>query len=193
MNELRPATFIPLHKAIRYGEEVKKRLSESCIKIEVAGSIRRRKSPGVKDIEIVCIPKTEMVQANLFEKKEVRVSTFVDQVNKWEAIKGDAALGKYTQRALTKDHTLILDLFIVQEDNFGWQLMLRTGPAKYNQYLILPALKKRGIHSVDGFLVKNGDILPTPDESSVYALLGWTPTAPHLRELALKNQVYNSL
>ena len=45
-----------LQQAQQIAERIKSELAPHCDRIEIAGSIRRKK-PEVKDIEIVCIPK----------------------------------------------------------------------------------------------------------------------------------------
>ncbi len=47
-----------LDKALEIAERTKKLLAPYCERIEIAGSIRRKK-PEVKDIELVAIPKLE--------------------------------------------------------------------------------------------------------------------------------------
>ena len=61
--------------AIEIAEKVKALLLPHCERIEIAGSVRRKK-PNVKDIEIVAIPKP--FDTGLFE------SGIATVVNKWQ-------------------------------------------------------------------------------------------------------------
>src|SRR3989304_1550303 len=85
-------------------------LRPHCLRIEIAGSIRREKLD-VKDIEIVCIPQD--------------VAGFVAQVKQWPKVRGEPT-GKYTQRNLPEG--IKLDLFMAEERNWGNILLIRTGP-----------------------------------------------------------------
>lgn len=160
--------MLTYNTAHRYATELKNRLSPFVKKAEIAGSIRRRKPQDIKDIEIVCIPEEIQVIGDLFSQKTVRVPGFINWVNQWNRIKGDPEEGKYCQREIIPG--VILDLFIADEDNFGWQYLLRTGPSEFNINIILPRLKDRGVLSVDGYLTRDGERIPVSREEEVFAL-----------------------
>ncbi len=88
-----------LYKTLQIAEKVKAQLAPHCERIEIAGSIRRKK-PDVGDIEIVAIPKPYNI--GLFESG---IATIVKQ---WEKVKGELPC-KYTQRILPEG--IKLDLF----------------------------------------------------------------------------------
>lgn len=77
-----------------------------------------------------------------------------------------------------------------EPSNRGWIELLRTGPAEFGQRLLGDYKRRRGNHtddlalpgSRDGFLV-DGDGRPihTPDEQSVFDLVGWPYTPPEAR------------
>ena len=77
-------------KAKRIADSVLQELKPHCERIEIAGSIRRKKEYP-NDIEIVSIPKPYDV--DLFE------SGIATVVNKWERVKGTLPC-RYTQRIL---------------------------------------------------------------------------------------------
>jgi DNA polymerase/3'-5' exonuclease PolX len=95
-----------LEQALEIAEKVKALLAPHCERIEIAGSIRRKK-PDVKDIEIVAIPKP--FDTGLFE------SGIATVVNKWQKVKGELPC-KYTQRILPEG--IKLDLFFCR----AWEL-----------------------------------------------------------------------
>jgi DNA polymerase/3'-5' exonuclease PolX len=74
-------------------ERVKAELAPYCERIEIAGSVRRRK-PQVKDIELVAIPR--QVTADRFGDETATDPAFCALVNCWTKIKGEP-MGKYTQ------------------------------------------------------------------------------------------------
>lgn len=163
---------------------LQRRLESHCERIEIAGSIRRKKKTDIKDIELVVIPKKESGIGNLFEPvADVRSRGFIKCVNSWDKIKGDPSEGKYCQRQIVEGVTL--DLFIADHENFGWQYLLRTGPTEYTIKVILPALKARGINSLDGYLYRNGELIPVAREEEVFALLGTCVVPPRMRETAI--------
>jgi len=79
-----------LEEAQVIAEKTKALLAPYCERIEIAGSIRRKK-PDVGDIELVAIPKPYNI--GLFE------SGIATEVNQWEKVKGELPC-KYTQRIL---------------------------------------------------------------------------------------------
>ncbi len=70
-------------RALAIAAKIRTELEPFCDRIEIAGSIRRKK-PNVKDVEIVAIPKP--YETGLFE------SGIATIVNKWGKVKGRIAL-----------------------------------------------------------------------------------------------------
>src|SRR5690348_10860398 len=105
-----------LEEALKIAERVKAQLEPYCHRIEIAGSIRRKK-PEVKDIEIVAFPKH--YETGLFE------SGIATVVNQWSKVKGDLDFDKckYTQRILPEG--IKLDLFFAREFNWGYIYAIR--------------------------------------------------------------------
>ena len=56
---------VPLALAVAIAEEVRALLAPACERLEVAGSIRRRR-PDVGDVELVAVPKTAPARLDLF-------------------------------------------------------------------------------------------------------------------------------
>lgn len=158
-------------EALKQANEVIELLSPHCSKINLAGSIRRKKSM-VKDIEIVCIPLP--YEVGLFE------SGIATIINRWEKVKGELPC-KYTQRILPSG--IKLDLFIANEQNYGFQLAIRTGSADYSHRVLGYAWTTRGLKSIDGILTKAGIPIPTPTEQDFFNLIKVPFTSPELREV----------
>lgn len=154
-------------------EDVKRELEPFCTRIEIAGSIRRRRSE-IGDIEIVCIPKTmAMPNPDMFNTVvDVRVPGFINTIDKYKKVKGDPAAGKYCQRILPDG--IKLDIFIAEKDNWGYILVLRTGGATFNKWLMSPSgLPDHGYKGVGGTIVRTCDnvVMPTYEETDVFKLL----------------------
>ncbi len=123
-----------LQDAIETAEEVCDILRPLCLKIEIAGAIRRTKEE-VRDIDIVLV-------RNIRE-----IIRFKREIDKMIKVKGDP-LGSYTIRLFKQ---VEVDIFMVPPETFGLQFAIRTGSRDYSR-----ALAKRwvdqGYKSVSGYL-----------------------------------------
>lgn len=159
---------MPLSEAITIAERIKAQLQPHCIKIEIAGSIRR-KCPMVGDIEIVAIPKP--YQIGLFADGIVPI------INSWKKVIGELPC-KYTKRILPEG--VQLDLFFATPDNWGYILAIRTGSTAYIQKLAA-YWKQKGYSGKDGYLWANGRKISTKEESQIFYLLGMPYAEPEVR------------
>ncbi len=157
--------------ALEIAEKVKALLSPHCDRIEIAGSIRRKKS-WVKDIEIVAIPKP--YDTGLFENGIASV------VNQWKKVKGELPC-KYTQRILPEG--IKLDLFFAQKANWGYIFAIRTGSADYSFKVLASGWKKRGYKGIDGFLTHGGERIDILEEKNLFERLGLPFAEPENRNL----------
>lgn len=160
-----------LEQALEIAENVKALLAPHCERIEIAGSIRRKK-PDVKDIEIVAIPKPYDI--GLFE------SGIATIVNQWQKVKGELPC-KYTQRILPEG--IKLDLFFAEPGNWGLIYAIRTGSADYSHKVLAKGWVRRGYKSKEGYLVANGKQINVPEEEDLFKLIGAKFVAPELRNL----------
>jgi DNA polymerase/3'-5' exonuclease PolX len=158
-----------LDKALEIAEKTKELLAPYCERIEIAGSIRRKK-PEVKDIELVAIPKTYNV--GLFE------SGIATVINQWKKVKGELPC-KYTQRLLPDGITL--DLFFANKENWGLIYALRTGSAEYSHKVLATGWVKLGYNSEGGQLSINGKEINIPEEKDLFKLIGIPYIEPELR------------
>lgn len=131
-----------LSTAQKIADRIVMLLQPYCDIIHIAGSIRREKR-AVKDIEIVCLPKSEEVQINLLETKLMRVKGFhaALQIMIESHVKGNSE-GRYMQVVLKGGYTL--DLFMPQRSDYYRQLAIRTGSADYSNLVIAHAWKRLG-------------------------------------------------
>jgi len=164
-----------LNQVTEIAERIRAELAPFCERIEIAGSIRRRK-PEVGDIEIVCIPKT--YETGMFQGGDTVVDPdFCAMVDRWPAVKGKPT-GKYTQRLLPDG--INLDLFIARPENWGLIFAIRTGSAAYSHDVLAAGWCRAGYHSMDGHLTKteykNGEYkhkkIPVREERDLFDLIG---------------------
>lgn len=158
-------------QAFKIAQNIKDALAPHCERIEIAGSIRRKKNE-VKDIEIVAIPKP--YETGLFE------SGIATVVNQWQKVKGELPC-KYTQRLLPEG--IKLDLFFAQRDNWGLIFAIRTGSAEYSHKVLATEWVKRGYTSIDGYLCNNGHPIPILEEEDLFKRIGVSFIPPELRNL----------
>ena len=160
-----------LHQAETIANDTVEQLRPHCERIEIAGSIRRRK-PEVGDIEIVASPKP--YGTGLFE------SGIVTVVNQWPKVRGELPC-RYTQRELPEG--IKLDLFFADETTWGVVFAIRTGSAAFSHRVLAAGWVKQGYRSVEARLHgPDGRAVSTPEEEDVFRYAGvkWVP--PEQRE-----------
>lgn len=145
-------------------------LRPHCIRIEIAGSIRREKEI-VGDIEVVCIPKP--YETGLFTSGIALI------VNEWQKLKGELEYGKtkYTQRLLPgkltgfPDKTIAVDLFFCTEANWASIFLIRTGDWEFSKKFMGTIMPQQGFKQFEGFVTKGGDIVEVKEEEELFALM----------------------
>jgi DNA polymerase/3'-5' exonuclease PolX len=167
---------VPLAAAENVARWVVADLSPHCERIEIAGSIRRRR-PLIGDIEIVCVPKP-------YDAEPLFRSGIAQVVEQWPKVKGEMPC-RYTQRLLT-DAGMTLDLFMVDPRGWGLQLAIRTGSARWSHEVLARAWVKAGYKSEDGLLRYPdgcGTVRPVYSERELFDLIGLPWVDPRDREV----------
>jgi DNA polymerase/3'-5' exonuclease PolX len=162
-------------------------LADSCDRIEIAGSIRRRK-PVVHDIEIVAIPRiTERPKAGLFVEETETINLLEERVaellasivplaaRRVENHRDDGSIDVQEKlgpafKALVYTGVPV-DLFITDAERWGCIFALRTGPGDWNIRLVSDC--KRVNRAVAGGRVLHlGKVVPTPEEIDFFREVG---------------------
>jgi len=153
---------------LEIAKEVKEGLSWYCKRVEIAGSIRRKKKE-CNDIEIVAIPDC----SKAFSLKRV--------LDKYLHIKGNFP-GKYL-RLQRKDNGVFIDLFFCNKENWWVIFVIRTGNADFSHFLVTRARKLR--YRVDkGFIFdENGIPFEIESEKEVFDILKMKWIPPEKRNL----------
>jgi len=151
-----------LDKALFITESVKDRLSPYCDRIETAGSIRRMR-PVVHDIDIVCIPNNQ--------------GQFIYALQQLGKIKMGGQ--KLIRCEMAK---IVLDVYVATPETWATLLLIRTGSAKHNIMLCTRA-RNMGmkLHADGSGLEKNGDIIASESEESIFTALGMKYKPPKAR------------
>ncbi|MCH7400104.1 hypothetical protein MM236_19065 [Belliella sp. DSM 107340] len=161
--------------ALEIAEKIKSDLAPHCERIEIAGSIRRKKPEDIKDVEIVCIPKPYNV--GLFR------SGIAEVIEQWPKVKGDLPC-KYTQRIYgTYGNEIIkVDIFFANPENWGLILAIRTGSAEYSHKALATTWSIKGYKSENGMLYNDrGNPVPVREEKDLFDLLGMDWVEPENR------------
>ena len=165
-------------------------LAPYCERIEIAGSVRRLKQTDIKDVEIVCVAKTEAIK-DMFGIETGKVSLieniFPELLKSWSAI---------TLRNGTKWKTCVfpgggkLDLFIVTTDTWGTNLAIKTGPADYSKWLVTKKREGGAFPSHANFsgnggfeIVVHGKVMPMQEEIDFFNFLGIPMLEPKDRKI----------
>lgn len=157
-------TAMILERAQKIAEAVVKRLTPYCKKIEVVGSIRRRK-PWVKDIDLVLIPSDLWnLQHEVLGLGQTR------------------AAGKKLMRVMAGDTQI--DIYIAEPETWATLLLVRTGSTENNIRLCSRA-KEMGWHlhaDGAGLFNEKGERIAGDSEISIYNALGLAYREPWERD-----------
>lgn len=155
-------------EAIVLAMDVKRILDPLCNQCQVAGSIRRKKSFDIKDVEIVAVPNI------------AHIHEFMKVVNgHW----GPPMVGKFPSKYTRIRGLVNLDLFWCDKETFGLNFFIRTGSAEYVMRALAHWKKiTKGGYSKDARLHRaNGEIVSTPTEEAVFTALQCAYMPPEKR------------
>lgn len=177
-------------------------LAPACERIEIAGSIRRGKDTP-KDIELVAIPYIQTIPIqDMFGPTDRTVSVNALDVllddyigsNGWifdPNLRRNGPLYKRLQHREIRNHEgklVCCDLFLTTAAKWGCIFAIRTGPARYSEFVVTWA-KHRGFQVKEGRLWRvdragREHEIDTPEEKDLFKALGLPYLSPHDRGLA---------
>ncbi len=175
-------------------------LAEACERVEIAGSVRRRKGE-VHDLEVVAIPRrvpitdmwgeavgsmdqmAELID-HLILSGRVLAPRAVEVHRKDGSTEVQQRMGAAYKALVYRG--MPVDLFITDAERWGCIFALRTGPGDWNTRLVTDC--KRWFRRVeDGRVLHLGRVVPTPEEADFFRALGvpwlepWERSADRLR------------
>jgi len=202
---------------IKLANEIMDDLKIYCTRMEIAGSLRRRKEE-VKDIEIVCIPRIEEIVTNYqldgVTPAETKVkdllyetlSTSLPEDSDFSAYplqqgfrdksgKKAPCGPKYYRLFYKKER---LDLFaVLPPAQWGVIFAIRTGSAEFSHWLVQQGWnRKLPIKFEDGRMVSRGNFpsgveyWETPEEADVFRMLDIPFVEPENRTMEWINRNY---
>ena len=170
-----------LEQAQTIAEALKAEFEPFCEKIEIGGSIRRKKHEP-NDIELVCIPKfgdfpigQMSLEGNPLTSYENLLFEHIaaNRHDKYAIIKMGE---KYAQIEVFDEHAtgvrqyIKVDIFTATFRTWGYIFMLRTGPAEFSKFVVT-TLKQKGYVLKDGAIWSGSEPLLTRNETDVFHLL----------------------
>lgn len=181
----------PAAEAREIASEVMALLGDSCDRMEIAGSVRR-KAALVGDVEICFQPKFALRQCGLFDLTPVNLEfelaqklrgdgVFIDR----RASNGSPCFGPAFQRILYKG--MPVDLFgCIEPADWGIMLLIRTGPRDFSKRFVTSTLfggwMPPGMRQTGGFqLMDRGAFLDIQTEEAYFEAIGRAYIAPEDR------------
>lgn len=183
-------------------------LSSACVRLEVKGSIARRK-PDPTDIDVVCIPATgRYTVLSMFEGETVHAINHLDDalatlfdLGEWELDPIVKRNGPRLKRLRHRLSGVCADLDITDRRRWGLAATIRTGPYGFSKALVKLA-HRRGMFVKDHLLHghppafdEQGDarpcplgetcpqIIETPEEADVFRALSLPWIEPRRRSV----------
>lgn len=175
---------IPLEAAEVVAQALLHHLGPHFLRLEIAGSIRRRKKE-VGDIEIVGVPKLHQVKNLLGEPDGPMLDTIqegIDSYARCESFDGRALVRLNDGLKYMKLHEQVVgvqvDLFVVRPPaQWGPIFTIRTGSADFSRRLVT-SLHVRDLKCEEGRVIdKSGRVHDAPEEEDFFRLAGvkWVP------------------
>jgi DNA polymerase/3'-5' exonuclease PolX len=178
----------PHADALAVAEELVAVLAPFCSRIEIAGSLRRKK-PMVGDVEILFVPKFEDRACDLigtiepFNVAELELGCMLGrgQISKRPNINGTFAWGAKNKLALHRSG-IPVDFFTTSEASWHNYLVCRTGGAESNVAICNAAIKKgfKWEPYSAGFY-RIGHTVPMHSEREVFEFVGLPFLPPESR------------
>jgi DNA polymerase/3'-5' exonuclease PolX len=188
-----PKIRYPRAEAIRVAREVAARLKPGCLRIMVAGSLRRGQT-AAGDVEILYIPRTEWCRdpGDFFASGEVnladrRIAEMESQgiLSRRTNVNGSTVFGPKNKLMEHCASGIPVDLFSTDESCWENYKVCRTGPAESNTRIAMAAQKRgwRWTPYGAGF-IRDGSLHPISCEADVFRFVG-LPQPPKRTEIEL--------
>lgn len=167
---------IELNKARKYAEQIVGELSPMCARIEIAGSIRRKR-PMVGDIDLVIEPKPGQLRG--IKQRCLRGGPMVmadGDLNYLLMLVGNIQLDIFFARPAVQD---LLD---PRPPNFGSLMLCRTGSREHNIWMIAQAKANGAAWLPYEGVLKAGRIIASETERDIFKALGMDYIPPEKRD-----------
>lgn len=167
----------PHAEALALANEFVALIRDQCEEVEIAGSLRRQKKD-VGDIEVVIMPKPDLFTAldKMVAQGVVTKAIYPNGTPRW----GTSYRGVMYR-------SMKIEIFTCDANNRGYITWLRTGPGDANTLLMQKLIDKKSPYrfqeghlywshkwtkSGDKWHGENAQLIPLPDEATLFRLLG---------------------
>lgn len=191
-----------LEAAVRTAERLRRLLQPYCQRIEIAGSVRRRRLQ-VKDIELVCVPNMIDKPGSLLPEAAEQVSALDCYLRTMTEASTSVAKDNLRSPAWGPRYKKLryegaaVDLFIVLPPaEWGLIYFLRTGPSDWSRLAV--TVRSKGGWLPDSLAVaeghiresgvggqESGRVIHTPEEIDVFGVLGMDWVEPQMRGVGI--------
>jgi DNA polymerase (family X) len=162
---------LDLKEAEKTAAIIKDSVESLCEKLEIAGSIRRKKAK-IHDIDFVVLAKSDADWFKINEK--------LRQLKAKPNCAGNNVIKAYVPYEIV---FFQVDFYRAQPSTFGIHLLVRTGSADHNMWLAGQAFSKGMRLKYSQGLLKDDVAVAGVDEAGVFAALGLPCPAPCDREI----------
>ena len=168
-----------LIRAQQLAEAIVAKLAPHCLRIEIAGSIRRRRAH-VNDIDLVLLPRPGEREAILYR---IRGACPVVTEGEQNCIyRMPLKPGEEFQLDLFFARPPVADLLGSTPGNFGTLLLCRTGSKEHNIHLVQHAKQQGLLWRPYAGVFRGEDCLAAEDEAGIFTALGLDFIPPEQRE-----------
>lgn len=187
-----------LQQARRYADHLAKWIEPYCHRVEIAGSVRRRRAT-CGDIDLVCIPKVEAAPRDLLgaqtePPKSLMREFLMDYVAKSEGkawFRSNAGVPGYKGDFVNPDAVNFLmqlpkcelDVYAATAATFATRWLIRTGSREHNIWIAERAKALGGHLDPQRGLEMGGKVIEAMSEEELYAALNLPFIPPEEREM----------
>jgi DNA polymerase (family X) len=169
-NEVAMLPELELNEAENLAEQIRGAVMEFCDRIEVAGSIRRKRNK-IHDIDFVAMTKSDA--------EWLKISQKLKQLKAKPNCQGNSVIKAFVpcQKGFFQ-----VDFYRAKPSNFGILLLIRTGSAEHNVWLAGYAFSKGMRLKYSEGLIKENAVIAGETEKGVFESLDLACPAPFQRE-----------
>ena len=182
-------TKYPAASVMPIANVIIRELAPFCERIEIAGSLRRRKAE-VSDIEVIFVPRISQRPDGLFGTKSYSMADEkIEQMVSGGIIakrrKSDESFtwGEKNKLAVHIASGIPIDFFATSSENWWVSLVIRTGSKENNLKLTNGAIRRGGSLNAYGCGVtwNDGSVTAAKSEREVFELCGVDYVEPNMR------------
>ena len=162
---------LSLEEAEEIANQIKTSASIHCEKLEIVGSIRRRR-PKIHDVDFVAVAKSDAEWQKI-----------ADDVKRSKARIGCAGPSVIKAYVPHGNGLFQVDFYRAKASTLGINTLVRTGSAEHNTWLAGYAISKGMRLKYSEGLIKDGKAIAGETEESVFTALGLPCPPPQKREI----------